>query len=196
MDFELFKKKITETSKNVFEKTKTFGEKALQMAGDGIAKTPLFVRSEDEFNSYLEAKRTIFLAFDEKNEIAKELFLLLPVWQTNAFIDTTTFRYLNLEQSEILLNEKKFTLPIEMRIYFRWNETKRLNDFEEIKNWWKNREYEYLSNPQDELKSTETSPKNSTKSSTKPSTQNWQNELNSDFFVEEKTQQDPLSNLK
>lgn len=190
MDFELFKKKLTETSKNVFDKTKTFGEKALQMAGDGIAKTPLFVRNEDDFNKCLEAKRTVFLAFDEKSEMAKELILLLPVWQTNAFIDTTTFRYLNLEQSEMLLNEKNFALPIEMRIYFRWNETKRLNDLEEIKNWWKNREYEYLDNPSDKPKSTETSTKTSPKTSSKI-------EENPDFFVEKETEkQDPLSNLK
>lgn len=69
--------------------------------------------------------------------------MMLPIWQTNAFIDTTTFRYMNKEQSDVLILEEKYTLPIEMRVFFQGLETYRFTDLEAIKAWWKAEKRDY-----------------------------------------------------
>lgn len=91
----------------------------------------------------MEQKRVIIIAFDENNDSEKEIVKMFPIWQTKAFIDTTSLRYMNIEKSEMLLKEKNFSLPLEMRIFFEGNETQRINDLEAIKNWWKSEKRDY-----------------------------------------------------
>lgn len=91
----------------------------------------------------LENKKVVLLAFDEKNEIEKEVMLMLPIWQTQSWIDSSAFRYLNNEKSGTLITENNFSFPFEMRVYFQGLETARFTDIESAKNWWKQEKRNY-----------------------------------------------------
>lgn len=162
MDFNALKQKFSDFTKTATEKAKEMGEKTLEFAGENLAKTPLFIRDPEEYKKALDTKRTIILAFDEKHEIEKEIMMMLPIWQTNAFIDTTTFRYMNKEQSDVLILEEKYTLPVEMRVFFQRIETHRFNDLEAIKSWWKadKRDYTGEKKTEDFSVKTEEKPEN------------------------------------
>lgn len=147
MDFASLKQKFSEVTKTATEKAKEFGEKALDFTSENLAKTPLYIQSGDEYAKILEEKRSVVIAYDEENPLAKEILLMLPVWQTYAFIDSATFRYMNTEKSERLIDEHGYSLPLEMRIFFQGNETARYTEWEEIKKWWSNaRNHEYPDN--------------------------------------------------
>lgn len=83
------------------------------------------------------------MVFDEKNSIEKEIMMMLPIWQTQAFIDSASFRYMNNEKSDILIVEHQYTLPLEMRVFFEGKETLRLNSLDDIKKWWQNSDRDY-----------------------------------------------------
>lgn len=141
MDFNDIKKTLSDTFNSASEKAKNAAGKALEFVEDKLQETPLFVRTQDEYNSLVKERRAIILAFDEKNEISKELMVLLPVWQTEAFIDSATFRYMNFESSAEIIKNENYS-PLEMRVYFEGQENFRFHSAEEIKNWWKAREYQ------------------------------------------------------
>lgn len=143
MDFNALKQKFGEFTKTATEKAKELGDKTLEFAGETLSKTPLFLHDNVEYKKILESKRAVILAFDEKNEIEKEVMKMLPIWQSQAFIDTTTFRYLNQEKSDILIKEENYVLPLEMRVFFEGNETHRFYDIEIIKQWWKDDSRDY-----------------------------------------------------
>lgn len=143
MNFNNLKQKFEEFTKTATEKAKELGDKALEFAGDNLAKTPLFVQDGESYNKIISEKRVVLIAFDEKNEVEKEVMKMLPIWQTQAFIDTTTLRYLNNEKSDRLIVEHGYILPFEMRVFFEGRETLRLNNLEDIKTWWKQEKRDY-----------------------------------------------------
>ncbi len=157
MDFNNLKQKFGDFTKTATEKAKELGNKALEFAGDNLAKTPLFVQDGESYTKLIAEKRAIILAFDEKNEIEKEVMMMLPVWQAQAFVDSATFRYMNNEKSDRLITEHTYTLPLEMRVFFEGNETLRLNTIEDIKTWWKqkNRDYKGENTKKSETKTEE-----------------------------------------
>lgn len=143
MDFNSLKQKFADFTKTATEKAKEVGDKALEFAGETLSKTPLFLHDNLEYKKILESKRAVIIAFDEKNEIEKEVMKMLPIWQSQAFIDTTAFRYLNQEKSDILIKEENYVLPLEMRVFFEGNETHRFHDIEAVKAWWKEEKRDY-----------------------------------------------------
>lgn len=143
MDFNNLKQKFEKFTKTATEKAKELGDKALEFAGDNLAKTPLFVQDGESYNNIISEKRVVLIAFDEKNEVEKEVMKMLPIWQTQAFVDTTTLKYLNNEKSDRLIVEHNYTLPLEMRVFFEGHETLRLNNLEDIKTWWKQEKRDY-----------------------------------------------------
>lgn len=143
MDFATLKQKFSETAENLTQKAKEFGDKTLEFVGDNLANTPLFIQTEDEMNKELENKRVIFIAFDEKTDFKKQIALFFPIWRTKIFIDGGSLSFLNHEKSEMLIQTQKFSLPLEMRVYFEGIETLRLNHLEDIKKWWENENRDY-----------------------------------------------------
>lgn len=142
MKFSDFTKNISEKTKQFTQKAKHFANKTLEFAGENLAKTPLFLDTHEKYDALLENKRVVLLAFDEKSDLHTEIVMMLPVWQAMAYVDITQFRYLNTEKSDLLIRTHEFTLPLEMRVFYEGKETLRLNDFDAIKAWWKQRVYD------------------------------------------------------
>lgn len=151
MDFNSIKQSLSDAFSTASEKAKEFSEKTLEFAGDHLAKTPLFIDNSEEYSQVLSAKRAVILAFDETSNIEKDILVMLPIWQADSFIDSTTFRYMNKEVSDILLTEKGYKLPIEMRVFFEGKETARFNDLESIKAWWKSDNRDYTGSTTNEM---------------------------------------------
>lgn len=135
-DFNNLKEKFGELTKTATEKAKELGDKALEFAGDNLAKTALYIQSEDEYEAILNHEKVVLLAYDDRTEIEKDVLKLLPIWQTKSLIESSNFRYLTHSASEILIAEKGYMFPIEMRVFVNKNEILKLSSLEEIRIFW------------------------------------------------------------
>lgn len=136
MDFNALKQKFGEFTKTATEKAKELGDKALEFAGDNIVKTGLYLHSPDEYAKTLENKKAVIIAYDDRNPIESEIVKLLALWQTKSLIESSSLRYLTHATSDVLILEKKYALPLEMRVFFEGNEIYKTNSFEDVKNFW------------------------------------------------------------
>lgn len=92
-------KKITDTMIPYVNKAKEYGQKAAKFAEEQIQTTPLFIKTQEEYESLLVEKRIIIIGYDESQDIAKEIRLLSTVWITRAFMDTAKLRFIILDES-------------------------------------------------------------------------------------------------
>lgn len=122
-------------------KAREAGKKALDFTGKQITSTPVFLKSESEYNEHVSAKRSILIAYDGTAPIRDEILLWLPVWTTNAWTDTAELKYISIDTDNGPAQTLGITGPLEMRVSYAWQEYLRLHDIAEIKNWWKNRCY-------------------------------------------------------
>lgn len=136
MDFNALKQKFGEFTKTATEKAKELGDKALEFAGDNIVKTGLYLHSPDEYAKTLENKKAVIIAYDDRNPIESEIVKLLAIWQTKSLIESSSLRYLTHATSDVLILEKNYALPLEMRVFFEGNEIYKTNSLEDVKNFW------------------------------------------------------------
>jgi hypothetical protein len=129
--------KITEKMTPYMNKAKEFGKKAAEFTEDQIQMTPIFIKTQTEYDNLLTEKRIIVIAYDETHPICSEIRLLSTVWITRAFIDNAKIKFLSLTESLDLAKNIWFTGPVDMRVYFEWNEVQHLINIEDIKKWWK-----------------------------------------------------------
>ncbi len=130
-------KNITNTLTPYINKAKEYGTKVAKFAEDQIQTTPLFIKTQSEYENILIEKRVVILAYDETQEsIAKEIRLFSSIWLTRAFIDSTTLRFIATWKPTELLQNMGITTPIDMRVRFEWLETFHFTDTHDIKQWW------------------------------------------------------------
>lgn len=120
---------------------KKYGKKAAEFTEEQIQATPLFVRSQTEYDTLITEKRVVIIAYDETDPVAQEIRLLSPIWLTRAFMDTARLRYISLTESRDLAMSLGLTSPIDMRVRFAGEETVHLADISGIKSWWQNPVY-------------------------------------------------------
>ena len=150
MDFDKIKKSFSDAIDLTLEKAKNLGNKTLEFAGDTLSQTSLFVQNEDDYLEKLKKKRLVVIAFDENSQIEKDLMLNLAVWQSKAFVDIATLKYLNREKSEKIIQDFGYILPLEMRIFFQGEEVARFYDFAEIEAWWNADKRDYFEKKSEE----------------------------------------------
>lgn len=61
--------------------------------------TPLFIKTQSEYEDLLTEKRVVLIAYDATSDIAKEIRLLSSVWLAKAFMDVSKLRYIDLTDS-------------------------------------------------------------------------------------------------
>jgi len=66
---------------------------------------------------------------------------MMPVWATQAWTDAAELKYIELSQNEDLARTLKVVGPIEMRVAYMGEEYARFHTIDEIKSWWKSRNY-------------------------------------------------------
>lgn len=150
MDFDKIKKSFSDAIDLTLEKAKNLGNKTLEFAGDTLSQTSLFLQNEDDYLEKLKKKRLVVIAFDENSQIEKDLMLNLAVWQSKAFVDIATLKYLNREKSEKIIQDFGYILPLEMRIFFQGEEVARFYDFAEIEAWWNADKRDYFEKKSEE----------------------------------------------
>lgn len=101
------------------DRAKQYGKKAAEFAEEQIQTTPLFVRSQAEYDALITDKRVIIIAYDETDLVAQEIRLLSPVWLTRAFMDTARLRYISLTESRDLAMSLGLTSPLDMRVIYQ-----------------------------------------------------------------------------
>ncbi|MBC7504063.1 hypothetical protein H7169_03755 [Candidatus Gracilibacteria bacterium] len=147
MDWKQITQKIlpyTDKMSPYIKKAKIYGIKAIEFAEDQIQMTPLFVRTQDAYNTLLTDKRVVIIAYDETHAIAGDIRLLSSVWLTRAFMDTTQLRFISMIESADLSRNLGFSTPLDMRVRFEGEETLHLTDITAIKQWWQSPVYKKI----------------------------------------------------
>lgn len=92
-------KKITEKMNPYVNKAKEYGQKAAKFAEEQIQTTPLFIKTQEEYDALIVEKRVIIIGYTDTQDIAKEIRLLSTVWLTRAFMDTAKLRFILLDDT-------------------------------------------------------------------------------------------------
>lgn len=146
MDFKQFTEKLTP----YVNKAREYWNKAALFAEEQIQTTPLFIKTQEEYDELITQKRVIIVAYDDKNEVAKEIRLLSTIWITKAFMDNAKLRFIDLGEVSDFVNGLALTSPLDMRIRYEWVETYHINTLDAIKKWWQSPQYIPVSQPSEE----------------------------------------------
>ena len=148
-------KTLAQKAKPLVDKTKAIGKKASPVVkkakwywSDAVAyvwkqieQTPIFLRTEEEYNEFFAAKRSILVAYDSTHASSEDIRVMMPVWATQAWTDAAVLKYIETSENPDLVKTLKITWPLEMRIAYMGEEYARLSDIDAIKAWWKSRNY-------------------------------------------------------
>lgn len=129
-------KKITDTMTPYLSKAKEYWLKAAEFAENQIQTTPLFIKTQADYDALIAEKRVIIIAYDDTNEVAKDVQLYSTIWMTRAFFDVAKCRFLSINEFPDLANDAWLSGPIDMQVRFEWVETQRMTTIESIKKWW------------------------------------------------------------
>lgn len=146
MDFKQFTEKLTP----YVDKAREYWNKAALFAEEQIQTTPLFIRTQEEYDELITQKRVIIIAYDDKNEVAKEIRLLSTIWITKAFMDNAKLRFIDLGEVSDFVNGLTLTSPLDMRIRYEWIETYHIDTLDAIKKWWQSPQYTQVSQSNEE----------------------------------------------
>lgn len=95
MDWNKFTEKMTP----YMNKAKEFGKKAAEFAEDQIQMTPIFIKTQADYDNLITEKRIIIVAYDEANLVSSEVRLLSSVWITRAFMDNAKIKFVSFTES-------------------------------------------------------------------------------------------------
>ncbi|MBX9809747.1 hypothetical protein K2X92_05145 [Candidatus Gracilibacteria bacterium] len=137
MDWNKFTEKMTP----YMNKAKEFGKKAAEFAEDQIQMTPIFIKTQADYDNLITEKRIIIVAYDEANLVSSEVRLLSSVWITRAFMDNAKIKFVSFTESLEFARNLGLTAPLDMRVYFEGNEVYHFSTIEDIKKWWKSPVY-------------------------------------------------------
>lgn len=95
-------KPILAKAKPIAEKAKDIGSNTVAFVGRQIEQTPAFLKTEEEYNIFLAAKRSIFIAYDARENVGESIRLMFPVWATQAWTDAADIKYLEISANQEL----------------------------------------------------------------------------------------------
>ena len=102
-------KTITEKSKPLLEKAKVYGSSAIAFVGKQVEQTPIFIKTEEEYNIHASEKRSLCITYDSKDIVSETVRIMMPVWSTQAWTDTAVLKYIELSGSEELRSSLQIT---------------------------------------------------------------------------------------
>jgi hypothetical protein len=140
-------KAIADKAAPIVEKAKTYGSWAVAYVGKQIEQTPIFLKTEEEYNIHVASKRSILVAYDSRDESSEAIRVMVAVWKTQAWTDAAELKFLEISGNEDLAKTLKIVGPLEMRVAYMGEEYGRFHTVEEIKSWWKTRNYIQDDNP-------------------------------------------------
>jgi hypothetical protein len=163
MDFAAFKKKfqdatapLAEKAAPFLEKAKVAGFKAMDFTQKQLQNTPIVMKTVDEYKDFLTKKRIIMIAYDETSLESREILMRIPLWSTQAWSDAAEIRFVETSKESELTTHLAIQTPVEMKVWYIWEETFHGSDVASILKWWQSRCYDgkYEDIKKDETKET------------------------------------------
>lgn len=71
--------------------------------GKQIEQTPIFIKTEAEYNEFITGKRTIMVAYDSRDISSESIRIMMPIWATQAWTDAADLKYIEISSSEELV---------------------------------------------------------------------------------------------
>ena len=134
-------KEIANKTTPIVNKAKTYWSNTIAFMWKQLEQTPMFLKTEEEYNIHASAKRAISIAYDSRDSVSEDIRVMSPIWSTLAWTDTAQLKFIEISTNEDLSRNIGFKWPLEMRVSYMWEEYIRCNTLEDIKNWWKTRTY-------------------------------------------------------
>jgi hypothetical protein len=92
-------RKITEKSKPIMKQAQMYGSHTLAFLGKQVEQTPIYIKTEEEYNIHSSEKRSICIAYDSSKEVAEFIHIMMPVWATKAWTDAATLKYIEVSNN-------------------------------------------------------------------------------------------------
>ncbi len=119
-----------------------YGQKAVEFVEDQLQSTPLFIKTQLEYDEIFATKRLILIAYDPTHLVAQDVRLLSSVWMTRAFMDNATLRFIDLIESAEFARNIWLIWPIDMRVRYMGDDSVHLTEIADIKTWWQSPIYQ------------------------------------------------------
>jgi hypothetical protein len=149
MDFTSLKQKFQDATKPLMEKAaplldkaKDVGVKALDFTQKQLQNTPVVLKTVDELTDLRTKKRVILIAYDQSDASSREVLLRSPVWMARAFSDIAELRFVEIEWASAVRDHLGIKTPLDMRVWYIWEETFHSTDLRDILKWWDTRCYD------------------------------------------------------
>lgn len=133
--------KLSKKAEPMVKKAKGYTSDAVAYVGKQIEQTPIFIKTEAEYNEFITNKRTISIAYDSRDISSESIRLMMPIWATQAWTDAADLKYIEISSTEELVKILKIKGPLEMRVSYMEEEFGRFSTLQSIKEWWKSRDY-------------------------------------------------------
>lgn len=72
-----------------------------------MEQTPIFIKTEEEYNIHASEKRSICIAYDSTSEVSETIRIMMPIWSTGAWTDTAALKYIELSSLRDVANNLK-----------------------------------------------------------------------------------------
>lgn len=124
------------------DKAKNAGYKALDFTQKQLQNTPVVLKTMPEYELLRTSKRFILIAYDETHPDARDIVLRSPVWAARAWSDASELRFVEKGVSPDIIKNLDITTPLDMRVWYIWQETFHATDLLSIQAWWQTRLYD------------------------------------------------------
>jgi hypothetical protein len=135
-------KLLTQKASPLIQRARNYGSDAIAFVGKQVEQTPMFLRTEEEYNLHHESKRSILIAYDSRDTlISEKVRISMPIWATQAWTDAAELKYIEISTNEDLAKLLGISGTLEMRVAYAGEDYERFSTFDAVKNWWQIRNY-------------------------------------------------------
>ncbi|EKE27858.1 MAG: hypothetical protein ACD_3C00142G0014 [uncultured bacterium (gcode 4)] len=133
---EKWEEKVADT-RSFAEKLKNMGSKAMESTTWVLGKSAPMIKIMADYETIKDDKILALLFLKKDDEESKKFQLSMPMIMSSVWINGSTFRVIDIEESKDVAENFKVTQAPFLIVYEKWEEKKRTEDISEIKRYLK-----------------------------------------------------------
>lgn len=132
-----YSKEAVKYSKIAIEKWKEYSEIAIDKTWQALASTPLSIKSISDFEKVKNDNIFTILFINKTQEESKKLLLTMPIILKDVWVNGATFRTCDIIENKEVAEKLNVTKTPLLLAYNKWEEVKRLDNIDEIRQFLK-----------------------------------------------------------
>lgn len=137
MDFTKLKENALKHAQTLKKEALQFADQASHFSANGITKTPLTLKSVDEFTHIQDTKRLVLIAGNDTSEAYRNLVLKLPILASKAWVSSVQLKFVDTLQTPELVKILSITQNPTVLAYKNGTLQKTLTEKNQIDDFFK-----------------------------------------------------------